>query len=55
MSSDVTQSVNDGAPFVVDGAPWIRVIPLRTPTLPPATRTNCYIVGDRGRALVRAG
>src|SRR5262249_53063527 len=27
------------------------VIPLRTPTLPPATRTNCYIVGDPAQAL----
>ncbi|HEY2743429.1 MAG TPA: MBL fold metallo-hydrolase [Polyangia bacterium] len=51
MTSDVTQAVNDGDPFVLDGAPWIRVIPLRTPTLPPATRTNCYIVGDGARAL----
>ena len=56
MANGVTHVVNgpgnDGEPFVLDGAPWIRVIPLRTPTLPPATRTNCYIVGDRGRALV---
>jgi len=53
--SSVTQSVKqgteDGAPFSVDGAAWIRVVPVRTPTLPPATRTNCYIVGDRARAL----
>ncbi len=50
-SSDVTQVVNDGEPYVLDGAPWIRAIPLRTPTLPPATRTNCYIVGDSAQAL----
>ena len=22
------------------------ILPLRTPTLPPATHTNCYLVGD---------
>jgi len=27
--------------------PGIAVSPLRTPTLPPATHTNCYVVGDR--------
>ena len=51
MASGVTQNVkDDGEPFSLDGAPWIRVVPLRTPTLPPATRTNCYIVGEAGRA-----
>ncbi len=28
-------------------APGIAVVPLRTPTLPPATHTGCYLVGDR--------
>jgi endoribonuclease LACTB2 len=57
MATGVTRSVNsttsdsDG-PFVLERAPWIRVLPLRTPTLPPATRTNCYIVGDSARAVV---
>ena len=27
------------------------MVPLRTPTLPPATHTNCYIVGDAARAV----
>jgi endoribonuclease LACTB2 len=27
-------------------APGVRVIALRTPTIPPATHTNCYVVGD---------
>ncbi len=27
-------------------APGIRVVPVRTPTLPPATHTNTYVVGD---------
>jgi hypothetical protein len=26
--------------------PGIRVVKVRTPTLPPATHTNCYVVGD---------
>jgi glyoxylase-like metal-dependent hydrolase (beta-lactamase superfamily II) len=25
-------------------APWIRIFPVRTPTLPPATHTNVYII-----------
>ena len=42
----MTHQVNDGGePFTVEGAPWIRVVPLRTPTLPPATHTACYLVG----------
>jgi endoribonuclease LACTB2 len=53
MTSGVTQVVNnDGEPYSLDGAPWIRVVPLRTPTLPPATRTNCYIIGDAARVVV---
>ncbi len=55
MAPDVTQVVNgsdsDGAPFSLAGGPWIRVLPLRTPTLPPATHTNCYIIGDDERAV----
>ena len=27
-------------------APGIRVVPVRTPTLPPATHTNTYVVGE---------
>lgn len=26
--------------------PGIRLLPLHTPTLPPATHTNCYVIGD---------
>ena len=56
MSGTVTQVVkgsgaDHGDFFTVDGAPWIRVLPVRTPTLPPATRTNCYIVGEAARAV----
>jgi endoribonuclease LACTB2 len=30
-----------------DAAPGVRVRPLRTPTLPPAAHTSCYVVGPR--------
>src|SRR5262249_54100282 len=39
-------TVADDAPAsLVPVAPGIRVLALRTPTLPPATRTNVYLVG----------
>lgn len=42
----------DGEPdLAIDFRPGLRVFPVRTPTLPPATHTNCYIVGH-GRDLV---
>jgi len=34
-------------PQALDGAPWIRIFPVRTPTLPPATHTNVYLAGER--------
>jgi len=37
-------------PFVVQ--PGIEVVPLRTPTLPPATHTNCILLGGRQVVLV---
>src|SRR5947207_1745825 len=36
---------NGGAIEEVEMRPGIVLVPLRTPTLPPATHTNCYIVG----------
>jgi glyoxylase-like metal-dependent hydrolase (beta-lactamase superfamily II) len=33
-------------------APGVLLVPLRTPTLPPATHTNCVIVGDGRLALI---
>ena len=35
----------DAPPELVDVAPGIRVLALRTPTLPPAAHTNVYLVG----------
>ncbi len=38
------------SPF--DVQPDLRVVPLRTPTLPPATHTNCVVVGHRDVVVV---
>ncbi len=35
--------------------PNIQVFPLKTPTLPPATHTNCYIVGKKKLLIVDPG
>ena len=32
----------------IEFAPGVECIPLRTDTLPPATHTNCYILGEQG-------
>jgi glyoxylase-like metal-dependent hydrolase (beta-lactamase superfamily II) len=37
--------VDDAPPTLLQVAPGIRVFALRTPTLPPATHTNVYLVG----------
>jgi ribonuclease/clavin/mitogillin len=36
----------------LDVAPGVRLLSLRTPTLPPATHTNAYLVGTRELVLV---
>src|SRR5262249_51164736 len=41
-----------GAVARVEPAPGILVVPLRTPTLPPATHTNCILVGGAELVLV---
>jgi endoribonuclease LACTB2 len=47
-------TADDGvAPSLVAVAPGIRVLALRTPTLPPAAHTNTYVVGpDAGPCVV---
>ena len=42
-------------PQVVPDAPWIRRVPLRSPTLPPATHTNAYVLGDAELLVVDPG
>jgi endoribonuclease LACTB2 len=37
---------------VREEAPWLRRFPLRTPTLPPATHTNVYALGEGALLLV---
>jgi endoribonuclease LACTB2 len=45
--------VDDAIPKVIQVAPGIRVLALRTPTLPPAAHTNVYLVGpDAGPVAV---
>jgi glyoxylase-like metal-dependent hydrolase (beta-lactamase superfamily II) len=41
----VPAQAHDAVPTVTPVAPGIRVLALRTPTLPPATQTNVYLVG----------
>jgi endoribonuclease LACTB2 len=43
----------DAAPHQpFEAQPGVHVVPLRTPTLPPATHTNCVVVGDSERVIV---
>jgi glyoxylase-like metal-dependent hydrolase (beta-lactamase superfamily II) len=49
----VTQSVKHRlAPTLGATAPWLQTVAVRTPTLPPATHTNVYIVGEGEVAVV---
>ncbi len=43
------------APALSEPAAAIRVVPLRTPTLPPATHTNTYVVGAGDLAVIDPG
>lgn len=36
----------------IELVPGLRVVPLHTPTLPPATHTNCFLVGDGSELVV---
>lgn len=39
-------------PEALPEAPWLRRFPVRTPTLPPATHTNTYIVGSKRLVVI---
>jgi glyoxylase-like metal-dependent hydrolase (beta-lactamase superfamily II) len=39
-------------PVRIEPAPGVLVVPLRTPTLPPATHTNCVLVGRDEIAII---
>lgn len=40
---------------VLPQAPWLRRVPLRSPTLPPAEHTNLYVIGTGDLLLVDPG
>jgi len=44
--------VTEASPSLVAIAPGVRVIALETPTLPPATHTNAYVLGERDVIVV---
>ena len=47
-----------GAPrarFATPMVPRVAVAPVRSPTLPPSTHTNCYVLGERGLCVVDPG
>jgi glyoxylase-like metal-dependent hydrolase (beta-lactamase superfamily II)/8-oxo-dGTP pyrophosphatase MutT (NUDIX family) len=48
-------SASPERPGPIEMAQGIRLSPLRTQTLPPATHTNCYIVGDDVLAIFDPG
>jgi len=45
-------SREDRSPRLFDLAPGVALSPLRTPTLPPATHTNCYVLGTRELVVI---
>lgn len=47
------QSQNPSQPTEI--APGVRTLPLRTDTLPPATHTQCYLVGDADFVVIDPG
>lgn len=50
-----TQRYRDGSLHQVRFSPGVVLAPLRTPTLPPATTTNCYVVGHERLWVVDPG
>lgn len=52
VRATVPVTVADAPPQVVPVAPGIRVLALRTPTLPPAAHTNVYLVGPAAGPVV---
>jgi glyoxylase-like metal-dependent hydrolase (beta-lactamase superfamily II) len=52
---NMDQDVSATTPEVRSNSPWLRRFPLRSPTLPPATHTNAYLLGDGDLLLVDPG
>ncbi len=47
--------VTPDAPEVAAATPWLRRFPLRSQTLPPATHTNAYLLGEDELLLIDPG
>ena len=47
-----TRWMQDGRLLAPRVSPGMRIVPLQTPTLPPATTTNCVVAGERRRYLI---
>ncbi len=47
--------VRDHVPLTMEFQAGVRLVPLRTPTLPPATHTNCYLLGGDELLIVDPG
>lgn len=43
------------APIRIEFRPGLLLCPLRTPTIPPATHTNCFIAGNRELVVIDPG
>ena len=50
--AETTREFADGRFHPIYFVPGVRVLPLTTETLPPATTTNCILIGERHRYLV---
>lgn len=49
---DLTSAYARGKLHRVRFNPGILIAPLKSPTLPPATHTNCYLIGDRSIYII---
>ena len=54
-SSKPSEAASSAPLETATDAPWLRRLPLCSPTLPPATHTNVYIVGERELLLIDPG
>lgn len=55
QSKDAAKPVAAHEAEVLPHAPWLRRFPLLSPTLPPATHTNAYLIGNEAMLLVDPG
>ena len=51
----VTVRASTGAPARIEVHPGFVLVPLETPTLPPATHTNCILIGGPELLIVDPG